>query len=72
MTVEMVIERVVSTQETKHIPIAPTSKFVERIKEIPPLDVFYKPQHKAIMRRQRKKRMLDFVLTPEDELLDVL
>lgn len=52
MTVEMVIERIVSTQETEHIPISPTSEIVLRIEEIPPLHVFYNPQHKAVVTRQ--------------------
>lgn len=68
----MVIERDVSTQEIEHIPIAPTFEIVLRIEEIPPLDVFYIPQHKVVIRRQRKKIKLDFLLAPEDKPLDVL
>jgi len=71
-TTEMVIERVVNTQETEHILVASSSKIVLKIEEIPPLNVFYRPQHKAVVRRQRNKRKLDVVLTPEDEPLDVL
>lgn len=71
-TIEMVIEKTVNTQEMEHIPIAPSSKIVLRIEEIPPLDVFYSPQHKAIIRRQRKTKNIYSVLTPKDEPLDVL
>ena len=42
-TMEMVIERVVNTQETEHIPIAPSSEIILRIEEITPLDLFYNP-----------------------------
>lgn len=68
----MVIERAVNTQETEHILVASSSEIRLRIEEIPPLDIFYSPQHKAIVRRQRKKRKLNVVLTPEDEPLDAL
>ena len=51
-----------------------------KIEEIPPLDVFYSPQHKAVVRRQhkavvrrqRKKRKLENVLSHDAEQLDVL
>lgn len=56
MTMEMIIEMVINDQEKKHIPIAPSSEIVLRIEEISPLDVLYSPQHKVVIRRQRKKR----------------
>ena len=45
-----------------------------RIEEIPPIDVFYSPQHKAIVKRQWKKRKLDstVVSTLDNEPMDVL
>ena len=43
-----------------------------KIEEIPPLDVLYSPQHKAVVRRQRKKRKLETVLSHDAEQLDVL
>jgi len=51
----MIIEEVINTQETKHIPATLSSEIVLKIEEIPPLDVFYSPQHKVVVRRQRKK-----------------
>lgn len=69
---KMIIEEVIYTQKTKHIPVAPSSKIVLKIEEIPHLDVFYSPQHKAVVRRQRKKRKIDIVISPEAEPLDVL
>lgn len=30
-----------------------------QIEEIPPLDVFYSPKHKAVVKRQRKRRRTD-------------
>ena len=47
----MIVEEVINTQETEHIPIAPSSEIVVKIEEIPPLDVFYSTQHKAVIRR---------------------
>ena len=32
--------------KTEHIPISPSSELVLKIEEIPPLDIFYIPQHK--------------------------
>lgn len=56
----------------EHIPIIPYSEIMLKIEEIRPLDVFYSPQHKVVVRRQRKKRKLDSVLSPKAEQLDVL
>ena len=68
----MVIETVVNDPGTQHIPIAPSFEIMLKIEEIPPLDVFYSPQHKVVVSRQRKKRKLDNMLSPEAEPLDVL
>lgn len=43
-----------------------------KIEEIPPLYVFYSLQHKVVVGRQRKKRKLDNMLSPEAEKLDIL
>ena len=43
-----------------------------KIEEIPPLDVFYSPQHKAVVRRQRKKIKLENALSHDAKQLDVL
>ena len=58
--------------ETEHIPIAPSSEILLNVEEIPPLDIFYSPQHKAVIRRQRKKRKLENILSQDTEHLDVL
>ena len=68
----MEVEGTINTQETEHIPVAPSSEIVLRIEEIPPLDVFYSPQHKVVIRRQWKKRKLEAMLTPEVEPIDFL
>ena len=52
---DMIMEIVSNAPETKHIPITPSTKIMLKIEEIPLLDVFYSPQHKAVVRRQRKK-----------------
>jgi len=45
-----------------------------RIEEIPPLDVFYSLIHKAIVKRQRKKRKLNAIAatTPDNEPMDIV
>lgn len=42
------------------------------IEEIPPLNIFYSPQYKGVVRRQRKKRKLENMLHQDAEQLDVL
>ena len=49
--------------DVEHIPISPSSELVLKVEEIPPLDVFYSPQHKAVVRKQRKKRKLESTLS---------
>lgn len=71
-TTEMVVEGATNTQETEHILVSPSSEIILKIEEIPPLDVFYSPQHKAVVRRQSNKRKRDAMLAPEDEPMDVL
>lgn len=44
----------------------PTDEIVLHIEEILPLDVFYNPKHRAVVKRQRKKWKIDHspILTP--------
>jgi len=51
-TKDIVTGTINNVSEIEHIPITPSSKLMLKIEEIPPLDVFYSPQHKAIVRRQ--------------------
>ena len=46
----------------------PTSEIVLKIEEIPPMDTFYSPKHKFVMRRQRKIRRIEQsqLLVPRD------
>ena len=37
--------------ETEHIPITPSSEIVLNIEDIPPLDVFYSPKYKAVVKK---------------------
>lgn len=70
---EEVIPTIVSNiSEKEHSPIIPSFQLVLNIEEIPPLDIFYNPQHKAVVRRQRKKRKLENTLSQDAEQLDVL
>lgn len=71
-TKEVITTMVSNVSYMEHIPIAPSSELMLKIEEIPPLDIFYSPQHKAIVRRQRNKRKLENVLSQDAEQLDVL
>ena len=42
-----------SSKEVEIIPKDPSDQIVLQIEEIPPLDVFYSPRHKAVVKRQR-------------------
>ena len=68
---EVVTTTVIDVSDMEHIPIAPSSELMLKIEEIP-LDIFYSPQHKLVVRRQRKKRKLEDVLSQDTEQLDVL
>ena len=72
VTQEMVSTIVSSVTKTEHSHIAPPSELLLSVEEIPPLDVFYSPQHKVVVRRQRKKRKLENTLSQDAEHLDVL
>lgn len=55
-------EQATTSQHTEIICTLPTLEIVLKVTEIPPLDVFYSPLHKDVVRRQRKRRRVD---TPE-------
>ena len=41
------------------IPKNPSNQIVLQVEDIPPLDVFYSPKHRAVIKRQRKRRRID-------------
>ena len=47
------------SQGVEIIPKDQSDEIVLHIEEIPSLDVFYNPKHRAVVKRQRKKRRLD-------------
>jgi len=69
---EVVTTIVSDVSDTEHILVAPSSELILNIEEIPPLDIFYSPQHKAVVSRQRKKRKLENTLSQDAEQLNVL
>ena len=72
-TVKGLVTRIsANVTETEHIPITPSSELMLKIEEIPPLDIFYSPQHKVVVRKKRKKRKLESALFHDAEQLDVL
>jgi len=41
--------------------------------EIPPLDVFYSPLHKDVVRRQRKRRRIETIaFSPRNDSMDIV
>lgn len=47
--------KTLENKDIEFIPAFPTSELVLRVEKIPPLDIFYSPKHKVIVKRQRKK-----------------
>lgn len=50
-TQEITVEKTINTKEVEHIPVTLTSRVILRIEEIHPLNVFYSPIHKAVVKR---------------------
>ena len=71
---KITIQGVTTTQDIEIISTYPNSKIVLKIEEIPPLDIFYSWTHKAVIRRQTKKRKIDASTTrnPEKEPMEVV
>jgi len=51
-TLEIIVEETANEPEVEHTHVTPTFEIIMKIEEIPPLDVFYSPQHKAMVKRQ--------------------
>ena len=49
-------------------------EIVLKVEEIPPLDIFYSPKHRAVVRKQRKIRRIDQgpLATPQVELMNIV
>jgi len=47
------------SKDVEIIPKDPSEQIILQVEDIPPLDVFYSPRHKAVVKRQRKKRRTD-------------
>jgi len=47
------------SREVEVIPKNPSDQIILQVEDIPPLDVFYSPRHKALVERQRKRRRTD-------------
>lgn len=66
-------EQGINSQNAKIIPTFPTSKIILKVTEILPLDVFYNPLHKAIVRTQRKRRRVETPkIPPGNEPMDIV
>ena len=49
-----------------------TNQIVLQIEDIPSLDIFYSPSYKAIVKRNRRRRIDETTSKPTDESFDVL
>jgi len=47
------------TSDIEIIPKYPLDQIILQVEDIPPLDVFYSPKHRAIIKQQRKRRRID-------------
>ena len=61
-------------QDIEIIPENPSKEIVLKIEDIPPLDVFYSPKHRVVVRKDRKKRKIDQSLLSSShvELMNVV
>lgn len=64
----------ITHKDLEIFPENPSDEIVLHVEEIPPLDVFYNPEHRAIIKRQRKKRKVDQypLLTSQMEITNVV
>ena len=47
------------TIDLEIIPKDPSDQIILQVEDIPPLDVFYRPKHRAVVKRQWKRRRID-------------
>src|SRR5690606_703919 len=47
------------SQDVEVINKDPSDQIVLQVEEIPPLDIFYSPKHRAVIKRSKKRRRLD-------------
>jgi len=66
-------EQGTSSQNAEIIPTFLTSDIILKVTEIHPLDVFYSPLHKVVVRRQRKRRRVKTLeFPPRNEPMDIV
>ena len=65
--------RVLNSEEDVEIILAyPRSQFGLIIEEIPPLDIFYSPENKVVVRQRKKINLYLSSTTPENESMEVV
>ena len=64
---------ILKDQDMEIILENPTEEIVLKVEDIPPLDVFYSPKHRAVLRKQRKRRRTDqeSLSTSQVELMNI-
>ena len=75
MVTNVIVEgAIINTQDVEIIPENPSEEIVLKIEDIPPLDVFYNPKHRVVVRKQRKKRKIDQgpFSSPQAKLMNVV
>lgn len=63
-----------TSKDVEIIPKDASDEIVLQIEEIPPLDVFYSPKHRVVVKRQRKRRRLgqSSILPAQTEMANVV
>ena len=66
------LQRVPAMHDKEIIPAYPTDQIVLQIEDIPSLDIFYSPSYKAMVKRNKRRRIDETTPKPTDESVDVL
>ena len=65
----MPLQHVPEDQDQEIIPAYPTQEIILKIEELPPLDFFYSPSHKVVVKR---RRIDESVTALDNESVDVV
>ena len=66
------LQQVPETHDREIIPDYPTENIVLQVEEIPSLDIFYSPSHKAVVKRRNMRRIDETVSDLRNESVDIL
>jgi len=72
--IEVTPSKDITQKDIEIIPKNPSGEITLNIEEMPPLDVFYSPKHRVVVKRQRKKRKIDQTssTSPQSEFMNII